>query len=183
MNQNHVYGAMMRTTGFAGQATVDAYYEQQRLWRIEAWKEGCSFVPTVLPGYNDRSIRSEENNPILPRALAEGAEEGSLFTSSLSKARHLLDSELNDLIVINSFNNFEEDTQVLPVYGGSTSSPETLTDGFVYEAYGETYFSLLTEAPSASPTEASVEGEPGTGLPNWCVAAEDPPGIALSKQP
>eukprot|EP00797_Seminavis_robusta_P009876 Sro1719_g293440.1 Inherit from NOG: mannosidase, endo-alpha-like (190) ;mRNA; r:14148-14717 len=168
----------------ARQSTLDAYYEQQRQWRIAAWNEGCSFLPTVLPGYNDRA--SGEATTPLSRVLAEEpGQEGSLFAYSLETAQHLLDSELEDLLLINSFNNFLDDTQVYPVYGSAASFPDSLTGGLVYEAYGETYLDILTvkfglretgvptasPQPSAAPTPTPVEASSPGAAPDpldWC---------------
>ena len=84
------------------------------------------------------------------------------------------------MIVINSFNDFENDSQIYPVTGRSIASP--LTDRQVYEAYGETYLELLTDqfgsyvsnseipvtSPSTmAPTQAPVEQVP-VELPDWC---------------
>jgi hypothetical protein len=167
---NHdVYGNMGEPQGYAGQGTVDDYYEEQRKWRVAAWKEGCSYLPTVLPGFNDRAVRLANDNPALSRNLTVADGEGSFFAACLDKAKHLLDSELNDMMFINSFNHFQEDTQIFPVYGGATDLPSDVTQGLTYTGYEETYLDLLTDrfgfyepteqpsaVPSSLPSESAV---------------------------
>ena len=146
---------------YAGQQQVDSYYEEQRKWRIAAWKEGCSYLPTVLPGYNDRVSSEETDSLVLPRQLTKLDDEGSFFAASLDKASHLLDDELGNMMLIDSFNNFQQDTQIYPVYGDIASLPNSLTQGLDYEGYGHTYLDILTErfgfhewtaTPSTSPS-------------------------------
>eukprot|EP00934_Nitzschia_sp_Nitz4_P006595 Nitzschia sp. Nitz4//scaffold185_size43419//16920//19772//NITZ4_007301-RA/size43419-snap-gene-0.64-mRNA-1//-1//CDS//3329539709//6585//frame0 len=172
---NHdVFGNMGEPDGYAGTAAVADYYEKQRKWRIAAWQGGCSYIPTVLPGYNDRAKRFDQNHPVLSRVLKDGGEEGSFFVEAVDRAKHLLDSRLKDLILINSFNHFTEDTQIYPVFGDATSLPLNYTKGLTYEGYGTTYLDILTEEfgsfdlPSSSPTQVpTVPPTPSpSGLPS-----------------
>lgn len=139
---NHdVFGYMDEPAGYAGSSRLDKYYEEQRQWRIAAWNEGTSFVPTVIPGFNDRAART--SNMAMSRILNEGGAEGSFFNASLDKAKHLLNPELDDMILIHSLNHFQEDTQIYPVCGKDTDMPMTLTQNLTYAAYESLYLDLM----------------------------------------
>lgn len=47
--------------------------------------------------------------------------------------------------MVNSFNEWHEDTQIEPAQGTSTSLPETLTHGIEYDGYGELYLNILRQ--------------------------------------
>jgi len=129
-------------------ASLDAFYEVQRRWRIDAWQNDLSFIPTVIPGYNDRATSGKDTRPVArimeERDVDESDKATTWLASSLEKAQHLLDSELDNLLVINSFNNFQDDTQIYPVYGNPTTWPIEYTDGILYDGYEEAYFDLLS---------------------------------------
>ena len=155
--------------------TLDAFYDWQRRWRIAAWQSNGAFVPTVLPGFNDK-ISGNENRP-LARGMKDGGEsEGTFFEACLDRAKHLLDSELNNLMVINSFNNFLDDSQIYPVYGYPTDFPNNLTNGFWYEGYGETFVEILSERFGKVATRKAYSNRVRKVLPstrqidwtNWC---------------
>jgi glycoprotein endo-alpha-1,2-mannosidase len=140
-----VYGNMGRPT-YAGTNAVDAYYREQGEWRARAKENDCSYIPAVSPGYNDRAVRLESNHPPLSRRITAEGEEGSLFAYQLKKAKPLVDPEVNNLIMVNSFNEWHEDTQIEPAQGARTTLPEVLTKGVSYEGYGELYLNILRES-------------------------------------
>jgi len=53
-----VYGDL-GTTGYAGQDAIDKYFEQQRAWRDQAWSSNCGFIPSAVPGFNNRALGSQ----------------------------------------------------------------------------------------------------------------------------
>jgi glycoprotein endo-alpha-1,2-mannosidase len=144
-----VYGSMGRPSPFAGRNVVDTYYAQQEQWRNRAHESGCRYIPAVSPGYNDRGVRPEKNHPPLSRKLTANSADGSLFAYQLSKATRLVDPQVDNLLVVNSFNEWHEDTQIEPVVGERTNLPLNRTDGVYYEGYGELYLDLLREATLA----------------------------------
>ena len=105
-----VYGSMGGKGGYAGRKAVMDHYSEQRDWRTYAKAEGCAFLPSASPGYNDLGVRPEKNNKPLSRRLEENAEEGSLFELALQQARTLVDPAALNLLIINSFNEWHEDT-------------------------------------------------------------------------
>mmetsp|Transcript_7001 Transcript_7001/g.20298 ORF Transcript_7001/g.20298 Transcript_7001/m.20298 type:complete len:1066 (+) Transcript_7001:843-4040(+) len=140
-------GASKRSSPYATAQDVDAYYEEQSKWRELALKENCRFIPPVSPGYNDLGVRPEKDHPPLSRRLEnEASEEGSLFRYQLEKALPLVDPIVDNLILVNSFNEWHEDTQIEPVIAGDNglaTQPEALTNGLEYVAYGELYLDIL----------------------------------------
>jgi hypothetical protein len=105
-----VYGSSGRPSPYANRTSVDSFYAEQQKWREQALKENCRFIPPVSPGYNDRAVRLENNHPPLSRRLSATDEEGSLFWYQLTKALPLVDPEIDNMILVNSFNEWHEDT-------------------------------------------------------------------------
>jgi len=133
-------------TNYITQVEVDNFYIEQAKWKAAASKEGCAFVPPAVPGYNDRAVRLEAGNAAVSRRLTPQDVEGSLFRATLKGARKLADATINNLVMINSFNEWHEDTQIEPTVGGNkTVTPFNLTQGIEYEAYGELYLNILRE--------------------------------------
>ncbi|KAG7352533.1 glycosyl hydrolase family 99 protein [Nitzschia inconspicua] len=139
-----VYGSMGGKGGYVGQDGVTRYYNQQRRWRDLAHNSDCHFIPAVSPGYNDLGVRPEKAHPPLSRKLSATSPHGSLFEAALRQARTLVDGPTTqNLLMVNSFNEFHEDTQIEPVIGPTTTLPESLTNGLEYDGYGELYLDIL----------------------------------------
>jgi len=163
-------GASKRDTPYAGTEAVDAFYTEQEKWRKLALEQNCRFIPPVSPGYNDRAVRMEKDNKPLSRRLTESSEEGSLFKYQLEKALPLVDPEVDNLILVNSFNEWHEDTQIEPARVANTDTeslqdgtniatePEEFTFGLEYVGYGELYLDILRNATSSLvPEEKDLE--------------------------
>jgi glycoprotein endo-alpha-1,2-mannosidase len=129
---------------YATAAGMTKYYRQQAQWRELARTQVCKFIPSVSPGYNDRAIRIEKDHPPLSRKL-DGIESsfGSLFKYALRKAIPQVDRGMNYLLMVNSFNEWHEDTQIEPVNGTLTTMPYKYTQGIEYEGYGTRYLDIL----------------------------------------
>lgn len=139
-----VYGSSGRPEGHAGKQAIDSYYQDQAEWKKQAAIDNCRYIPAVSPGYNDRGVRLEEDHPALSRRLTVDAEEGSLFHYQLKHAKELVDPELGNLILVNSFNEWHEDTQIEPVaVGESADWPPLMTEGLDYVGYGNLYLDIL----------------------------------------
>lgn len=150
-----VYGSLRggNLDGYVGseQAVVDYYQEEQKQWKQIAASKNCVFVPGASPGFNDRGVRPEKNRVPLSRRLNTTSEEGSLFRAALQQARTLVDAALDNLIMINSWNEWHEDTQIEPVVasdgstGVCTAKPTNLTYGLEYKAYGNRYLKIVKQ--------------------------------------
>ena len=146
-----VYGSMHggSSLGYIGsRQKINEYYQEQNKWKAMASYYHCGFVPAVSPGFNDRGVRLEKNHIPLSRRLNKDSEEGSLFRAALEEARRIVDPSLGNLIMVNSWNEFHEDTQIEPVnaIGNSTKDthlPTELTYGLDYEGYGLLYLRIL----------------------------------------
>jgi glycoprotein endo-alpha-1,2-mannosidase len=142
-----VYGSM-GGTGYAGQEAVDAYYRAQAGWRDRAADAGVAFVPAVTPGFNDRGVR-QGHGPV-SRRLTPNAEFGSLFRAMLRGGRELTDASTGNLLMVTSWNEWHEDTQIEPVTPAAAtadddSDSEAYTEGLEYEGYGERYLDILRQ--------------------------------------
>ena len=150
-----IYGNMKRPNGYAGVDRVNELHERNTQWRDETRAHGnCDFVPGVAPGYNDRAVR--DGNPPMSRRLTESSAEGSLFKAGLESALSLVEDSTDRMLMITSWNEWHEDTQIEPVVDvGVTDRPLSLTCygdpcdvGLKYQAYGELYLDILRNATS-----------------------------------
>lgn len=137
-----VYGTLPKP--YATAEGLSKYYRQQAQWREVARTQVCKFIPSVAPGYNDRAVRFEKDHPPLSRKL-NGVESafGSLFEYALRKAIPQVDRGINYLVMVNSFNEWHEDTQIEPVKGALTTRPYNYTEGIEYDGYGTLYLDIL----------------------------------------
>jgi glycoprotein endo-alpha-1,2-mannosidase len=142
-----MYGTTMRGRNqyYAGAELVDEHFARQGDWRTQAHAQDCRFIPAVSPGFNDRGVRLQVDHAALSRKLSSDASPGSLFQYALEKALPLVDPQVQDLLLVNSFNEWHEDSQIEPVVGQTTSLPDELTNGVEYEGYGELYLNILRE--------------------------------------
>ena len=171
-----VYGSLRgsKAGGYVGsrQKVTNYYQGEQRDWKNIAQSKGCAFIPSASPGFNDRGVRPEVERIPLSRRLSPEAAEGSLFKAALQEARTLVDSAADNLIMINSFNEWHEDTQIEPVkaFNGSkgknsqTSLPQNLTFGLEYQAYNNLYLKILKKQTK---TWNVVPASADTRAPSW----------------
>ncbi|MFQ5555108.1 MAG: glycoside hydrolase family 99-like domain-containing protein [Acidimicrobiia bacterium] len=143
-----VYGAI----GVSGEASVDdveRYLEDQEGWKRLAESSGAAFVPSVTPGFNDTAVRA--GHAPLSRVLGDGGEPGSLFRALLVGSEPLRSDSVGRLLMITSWNEWHEDTQIEPV---AEAGPTTVDDsasgtafaaGLPYEGYGTRYLDILSE--------------------------------------
>jgi glycoprotein endo-alpha-1,2-mannosidase len=143
-----VYGSM-GATGYAGQAKVDAYYAAQARWKALADSVGTDYAPAVTPGFNDKAVRAG-HSPV-SRKLTRDDEFGSLFRAMLRGAKALTDPDLGHMVLITSWNEWHEDTQIEPVEEAPPTSTDdsatgtAFTDGLAYEGYASRYLDILRE--------------------------------------
>jgi len=147
-----VYGSSGgRNVLYAKQSGVDNYYTKMAEWKSLAEQVGTKFIPAVSPGYNDSGVRPENLHQPLSRKLSENDEFGSLFKANLEGALPLTDPDIRNLFMINSWNEWHEDTQIEPVAPASPTSSDVsgtgvYTWGLEYEGYGTKYLDILKEA-------------------------------------
>jgi len=142
-----VYGSM-GARGYAGQQAVDAYYAAQAGWQALANAAGTAFIPAATPGFNDKGVR--DGHPAVSRRLTQASEHGTLFRAMLQQAVAHTERATGDMLLVTSWNEWHEDTQIDPV---ADAAPTTLddsgdgayTEGLDYEGYGERYLVILRE--------------------------------------
>jgi hypothetical protein len=141
--------------GIAGYSNDDSFLALQatmyQKYQAVAQQLGVDFIPSVVPGYNDRAVRRTcANNPALARRTSANAAEGSMFASFLKDLAlpYANNSQLK-MIHITTFNEWHEDTQIEPsVVTGPTTTDTSptgsqYTQGVVYQGYGTTYLDIL----------------------------------------
>lgn len=188
-----VYGQVFKD-GVVNQAKINQLNNIYSNAQAVANNAGVDFVPGVAPGYNDKAVRAGN----LPAArYFPGEEFGSVFEAMLNDAAlPNTDADINDLILVNSFNEWHEDTQIeASVVGPATNTDDTstgmeLTVGRFYEGYGTRYLDILRNATqTVVTTPAEIRWGRGTAsgmfvgnftdLANWNAddVTPDPPRI------
>jgi hypothetical protein len=161
VSNSDFYGAANSSSPYVGQEVLDVLFETQLQWMTDmaTATTSTSYIPCISPGYNQRwrqTLAGDDGAAThripLSRRISEDADEGSLFAHALEGAFALLNTSLVDdncLVMINSFNNWGDDTQVeptevmMPASSTATSTPENYTMGLNYTAYGQLYLDIL----------------------------------------
>lgn len=154
-----VYGSM-GASGYAAQSSVDAYYSAQAEWKSLAQSLNVGFIPGVSPGFNDSGVRTGHSP--LSRQLTPTGSSGSLFKAMLLGAKALTDSTIGSIIMVTSWNEWHEDTQIEPVNPApgtsldDSPSGHDYTNGISYEGYGTLYLDILRsiEQNNSKPSKA-----------------------------
>lgn len=111
------------------------------------------FIPNIMPGFNDYGIPEkgritmQEKHYIIPRYFSMASKsEGSFYRAYFQLARKYLSPPLN-IAAINSWNDWQEDTQIEPTKPSpiTTKQPKEFTGDYDYEAYGEKYLTITKE--------------------------------------
>lgn len=139
-----VYGTVLQSQG-STQAAIDSLKTRYGNWKKQANAIGVGFVPAATPGFNDSGVR--RGHVAAPRYLP-GEAEGSLFAKMLKEAAvPFVDTTAAEMLVITSFNEWHEDTQIEPTnVSGPTSRDSgngTYTHGHNWTGYGDTYLDIL----------------------------------------
>jgi glycoprotein endo-alpha-1,2-mannosidase len=145
---------------------------------------GGYFVPGVIPGFNDRGVRSAADHYVIPRQWEAGAPEGSTLGGLFDRlALPFVDPRLN-MIMISTWNEWNEDTAIEPVETAAATSRDTsasgsaYTQGYAYAGYGTAGLEVVRDkvvAVAGRLTDAS-------GAPRWGAAvAADRDGVEVAR--
>ncbi len=153
-----VYGSG-GVTGYAGQAAVDNYYAAQAQWKTVADSVDVAFIPAVSPGFNDKGVRP--GHEPLSRRLTSTSEFGSLFRAMLHGAKPLVESQTGRMLMVTSWNEWHEDTQIEPTIvaaptSADVSGTQDYTRGIEYEGYGDRYLRILAQETMPLGNEADL---------------------------
>jgi glycoprotein endo-alpha-1,2-mannosidase len=121
-----------------------------KLYRRYREAGGVPIVPGVIPGFNDRGTRPDADHSAIPRRWTPQAAEGSFFAESIERiVKPLADRKLQ-MILITSWNEWNEDTAIEPVAPAPTttadrSARQYFTQGYAYEGFGSTYLDVIRD--------------------------------------
>ncbi|MBT3294295.1 MAG: hypothetical protein HN919_01095 [Verrucomicrobia bacterium] len=137
--------------GYGAESTfmqdVGATYADYR----EASREGAYFVPGILPGYNDRGVRLNVNHYTIPRQWSPDAAEGSFFEEAFDRLGFPHMDERLNMLLITSFNEWNEDTAIEPLRSATASSKDgsrsgkAYTEGFTYSGFERRYLEVVRD--------------------------------------
>ncbi len=130
------------TSKFVGDG-VKLYRRYRRAARIP-------IVPGVMPGFNDRGTRIQDDHFAIPRRWAPDAPEGSFLAESIERiGKPFADARLG-MILITSWNEWNEDTAIEPVSPARPTAEDLsgrgrFTEGYAYEGFGTTYVDVVRD--------------------------------------
>jgi hypothetical protein len=120
----------------------------------EANKVGVAFMPTIAPGYNDTAVR--KGHPGRARYFTDvpDSQEGDIFRAMIQEvALPHLDPGCGRVMMVTSFNEWYEDSQIEATTGTAqpsrtddSESGTYYTGGDRYVDYGHLYLDILREA-------------------------------------
>lgn len=136
-------GMSSGTVSFSDVQTADNKY-------AAAAAAGATVIPGITPGYNDTAVRSGNQPTGRYYSGQTIADAGEVFTDLINQAAlPNLDADADNLVLVNSFNEWHEDTQVEASVIAPASSVDDspsgtdFTQGVTYEGYGTKYLDLL----------------------------------------
>jgi hypothetical protein len=137
----------------ASQAGIKTLADNYGNARRKANSVGTAFIPAIAPGYNDRATRDGHAGTARYMIDEPQQEEGSLFRAMIHDvALPNLDDSCGRLMMVTSFNEWYEDTQIEATAGmepptaiDSSPSKQHFTEGDRYFDYGDLYLRILRE--------------------------------------
>jgi hypothetical protein len=156
-----VYGTVLQGNGSTTAALTELENDYKRAVAALS-STTIGFIPTASPGFNDSGVRT--GHPAAPRYLTDdpNSKEGDLFERMLTDVviPHT-DSKADDILMINSFNEWHEDTQIEPtIVAPRTNTDDSgnrrYTEGHFYEGYGDLYLDILRRTTQTSIPEPTA---------------------------
>jgi hypothetical protein len=125
------------------------HFKNQQDWKELANTKDVEYVQCVSHRYNDMGVRPQNTRPALARVKLGEPNKLSMFELSINEAKMFDDPNFPKIIVVTSFNEWHENSQVESVVGIPSNEPEELTFGLQYEACGDTYLNTLRRTTSS----------------------------------
>jgi hypothetical protein len=159
-----VYGQSLQGAG-ATQAAIDRLRKNFEDAGTRAREAGRAFIPAISPGFNDRAVRDGHAGRARYFSDRPDSAEGDIFRAMLRQvAFPLADARAGRIVMITSFNEWYEDTQIEATAGGGAPTAKDdsesglhYTGGDRYVDYGTLYLDILREEIEA----ARKRGRPG----------------------
>ncbi|MDI6448910.1 hypothetical protein [Anaerobaca lacustris] len=115
---------------------------------------GVAFMPTIAPGYNDTAVRKGHPGRARYFSDVEDSKEGDIFRAMIADVGlPNLDPKCGRIMMVTSFNEWYEDTQIEATAGtqpvsskDDSDSGTAFTGGQQYVDYGPLYLDILREA-------------------------------------
>ncbi len=135
------YDGYPDNTGF-----FDDISTQYSYFRDNANYFGVSFIPGIMPGFNDRAVRLQDDHYVIPPKVHPDSGFYSTYTQFAELAIHYIDTGIN-MVCITSFNEWHEDTQIEPtIITDSTNTDQSgvydYTQAYYYKGYGTKYLEI-----------------------------------------
>lgn len=107
-------------------------------------------VPGVIPGFNDRGTRPDDDHFAIPRRWSEGGPEGSFLAEAIERIGKPFVDRRVDMLLVTSWNEWNEDTAIEPLVAAAatrddTSGTRRFTEGYAYEGFGTAYLDVLRD--------------------------------------
>jgi hypothetical protein len=143
-----------RRPGLAGYGAGSSFVADARtLYDTYRYATGgrVPVVPGVLPGFNDRGVRSSLGHPVIPRPWAEGEPQESFLAHLLDDLAAPLVDERLPRLVVTSWNEWNEDTAIEPVAPGDPTSVDdsrtgrSFSSGFPYAGHGDAFVDVVRD--------------------------------------
>ena len=130
---------------YATDSILDTWQTNYSSWRTKAHTISKDFIPGTSPGFNDRGVRPG-HTPTSRKLYNESYAFGTLFSGMLDRVKAIAD---RDMIMITSWNEWHEDTQIEPVTPAAATNLDDgagyYTDGLYYNGYGMLYLGILRD--------------------------------------
>ncbi|RKY12212.1 MAG: hypothetical protein DRP65_01975 [Planctomycetota bacterium] len=147
-----VYGQSIGKLGGTRKA-VEFLANNYRQAKKAANSVGTAFMPAIAPGYNDTAARKGHPGRARYFTDVENSKEGDIFREMLRKAAlPNIDPSCDNIIMVTSFNEWYEDSQIEATAGTSPASSTDdsksgtyYTGGQRYVDYGYLYLDILKE--------------------------------------
>lgn len=187
----HTYDVGGTFLGRNGGSTTAAVTDMNAFYasiRAQATAMGIGFVPSVMPGFNDRGWPGRIS-PRYPRYQTDvpGMIEGSLWQDELERGAvtRIDPAAANQLLAV-TFNEWHEDTQIEATVGtlpqtslDDSPTGSDYTGGITYRDYGYLYLDLLKQAKTSTQWLADASGN-WSNSSNWIGTLPNVPGATAS---
>lgn len=134
-----VYGQSVGKLGGTHQA-VEFLANNYRQAKKTANRVGTAFMPAIAPGYNDTAVRKGHPGRARYFTDTDNSKEGDIFREMIRRAAlPNIDPSCDNIIMITSFNEWYEDSQIEATAGKSPTSNTDDSDSGSYYTGGQRY--------------------------------------------